>query len=169
MSNNNYKITCLSINAYTSVTVCVHSVPVQCYIILHVPVILYVIIMCHVYPERIQLTYGFKNSAGHVEIFYKYHNDYKQVCDTNWDLNDANVICHQLGYPGAIRATTRSYFTYRSDSSTSQQMRAIFNNVDCTGVEKSIFDCQDVFGMPLDIFTLDSCPSQSSAGVICNG
>ena len=125
--------------------------------------------LVNIYTEQIQLTYGFKNSAGRIEFFDKYHNDYKQVCDRNWDLNDANVICHQLGYPGAIRATTRSYFTYQSDSSTSQQITAIFNNVDCTGVEESIFDCQDIFGMPLDISTLDSCPSQSSAGVICNG
>lgn len=122
----------------------------------------------YINTEPIQLTYGFKNSAGHVEIFDKYHNDYKPVCDKNWDLNDANVVCHQLGYPGAIRATTRSYFTYRS-SSTVQQTSAVFNNVDCTGLEKSIFDCLDIFGMPLDISTLDTCPSQSTAGVICNG
>ena len=84
-------------------------------------------------------------------------------------MNDANVVCHQLGYPGAIRATTRSYFTYRNSSSTSQQSSAIFNNVDCTGSEESLFDCLDIFGMPLDISTVDSCPSQRSAGVICNG
>ena len=119
--------------------------------------------------ERIQLTYGFKNSVGHVEIFDKYHNDYKPVCDRNWDINDASVICYQLGYPGAARATTRSYFTHRSSSSPSHETRAIFNNVDCTGLEKSIFDCLDINGIPLDISTYDSCPSQSSAGVICNG
>ena len=121
------------------------------------------------YLERIQLTYGFKNSAGHVEIFDKYHNDYKPVCDKNWDLNDANVVCHQLGYPGAAIATARSYFTYRNSSSTSQQSTVIFNNVDCTGLEESLFDCPDIFGIPLTISTLDSCPSQRSAGVICNG
>ena len=123
----------------------------------------------HICTEQIQLTYGFKNSAGHVEIFDKYNNDYKQVCDRNWDLNDANVVCHQLGYPGAIRATTRSHFTYRSNSSTAHQISAIFNNVDCTGIEESIFDCPDVFGMPINISTLNSCPSQNTAGVICNG
>ena len=117
--------------------------------------------------EQIQLTYGFKNLAGHVEIFDKYNNDYKQVCDRNWDLDDANVVCHQLGYPGAIRATTRSYFTYRSIPSSTQ--KTIFNNVDCTGLEESLFDCLDIFGMPLDISTVDICPAQSSAGIICNG
>ena len=84
-------------------------------------------------------------------------------------MNDANVVCHQLGYPGAARATTRSYFTYRNSSSTSQQLSVIFNNVDCTGLEESLFNCLDIFGMALDISTLDSCPPQSSAGVICNG
>ena len=79
------------------------------------------------------------------------------------------MICHQLGYPGAVRATTRSYFTYKTSSSPSQHIRAVFNNVDCTGLEESIFDCLDIFGMPLDISTLDSCPSLRTAGVICNG
>ena len=104
-----------------------------------------------------------------MEIFDKYNNDYKPVCDRNWDLNDANVVCNQLGYPGAIRATTRSYFTYRSTSFKSQQISAILNNVDCMGLEESIFDCMDVFGMPLDMSTINTCPSQSTAGVICNG
>ena len=122
----------------------------------------------HFNTEKIQLTRGFKSSAGHVEIFDKYNNDYKPVCDRNWNLNDAYVICHQLGYPGAIRATTRSHFLY-SNSSIAQQTSALFNNVDCTGSEKSIFDCADVHGMPLDISTLDSCPAQRTAGVICNG
>ena len=123
----------------------------------------------HFTTEQIQLTYGFKSSAGHVEIFDKYNNDYKPICDRNWDLNDANVVCNQLGYPGAIRATTRSYFTYRSSSFKSQQISAILNNVDCMGLEESIFDCIDVFGMPLDMSTINTCSSQSTAGVICNG
>ena len=121
----------------------------------------------HINVEQIRLTYGFKDSAGRVEIFDKFRDDYKPICDRNWDLNDANVVCNQLGYPGAIRATTRSYFTYRSIPSSAQ--KTIFNNVDCTGLEESLFDCLDIFGMPLDISTLDSCPAQSSAGIICNG
>ena len=113
--------------------------------------------------------YGFKHSAGHVEVFDKYHSDFKPVCDRNWDLNDANVICRQLGYPGAIRATTRSHFIYGNNSLRVQQIPAIFSNVDCSGLEESIFDCLDIFGMRLDISTLDSCPSLRTAGVICNG
>jgi len=124
------------------------------------------------YTEPIHLTNGFKKSAGNIEIFNKYNNDHKPICDGHWDLNDANVICHQLGYPGAIRATTRSYFTYKNSSSTTQQISVIsviFNNVDCTGMEESIFDCLDIFGMPLNTSTLDSCNIQRTAGVICNG
>ena len=84
-------------------------------------------------------------------------------------MNDANVVCNELGYPGAIRATTRSYFTYKNSSLTTQQTSVIFNNVDCTGKEESIFDCLDIFGIPLDTSTLDSCPLQNTAGVICEG
>ena len=78
------------------------------------------------------------------------------------------MVCYQLGYPGAVRATTKSYFLY-SSYSTAQQTSAVFNNVDCNGLEKSIFDCMDVFGLSLDITTLNVCPAQRTAGVICNG
>ena len=32
------------------------------------------------------------------------------MCDDDWDLVDASVVCRQLGYTGAIGATINSFY-----------------------------------------------------------
>ena len=43
----------------------------------------------------IRLTGGIE-SEGRVEICY--HNQWGTICDYNWNIFDAQVVCHQLGY-----------------------------------------------------------------------
>lgn len=119
-----------------------------------------------IHSESIQLQYGFKRSAGRVYAMSQGLS--LPICDKNWDLKDANVICRDLGYPGALRATRRSYFTYRNNPNPQSELYTLFSDIDCTGSEKSIYDCPDVFGNSLNL-TPQFCSAQSIAGVICDG
>ena len=119
-----------------------------------------------VHAESVELQYGFKRSAG--RAYVRGENSSWPVCDRNWDLKDANVLCHELGYPGAVRATRRSYFTYRNDPNPQSQLYTLFGDIDCTGSEYSIYDCLDVYGNAISL-TPQLCSSQSIAGIICDG
>ena len=83
-----------------------------------------------------------------------YAGSWSTVCDNGWDLNDAKVVCRQLGLGGAVRATTGSFFGRGIG-------RAILSNVDCTGNETALGWC-------LHSGWISRSCSQT-AGVVCEG
>ena len=89
---------------------------------------------------------------GRVEQYYA--GSWSSVCDDGWDLNDAKVVCRQLGLGGAVRATTGSVFGRGTG-------RAILSNVDCTGNETALGWC-------LHSGWISRSCSQT-AGVVCEG
>ena len=56
----------------------------------------------------LRLMEGTRCGEGRVEV---YHNDqWGTVCDDRFDLNEARVICRQLGYRGARAVRHRAHF-----------------------------------------------------------
>ena len=90
--------------------------------------------------------------AGTVEIFRQ--GTWGAVCDANWDLSKARIICRQLGYQGAWAALVGSHYG-------SGSRPPWMNNVRCTGVERRIEDCA------FDGWYESGCPETRSAGVVC--
>jgi len=101
----------------------------------------------------VQLVGGSGSHEGRVEIFL--HGEWGTVCDDDWDLNDANVVCKQLGYSmGASAARSSAYFGEGSGI-------IWFDDVQCTGSEAHLYDCLN------DGVGIHNCRHTEDAGVTC--
>ena len=104
----------------------------------------------------IRLVGGLNGTIGRVEIGF--NNTWGTVCDNSWDIQDALVVCHMLGYPTAVAATLRSSLSHGTG-------RIWLDNVTCTGIERSLDKCSHS-GWGL---YSSSCSHNRDAGVICGG
>ena len=97
--------------------------------------------------------YNFLRS-GRVEVL---HNDtWLTVCGSHhwdWDLRNANVVCRQLGYDGALQSSRYTEFGPRTG-------QAWLKYLDCTGNETLVSQC------PLRWRT-HRCWDYYNAGVVC--
>jgi hypothetical protein len=97
---------------------------------------------------------GGSHNAGRVEVYYQ--GQWGTVCDDRWDINDARVVCRQLGFQDAERAYTLSYFG-------SGIGKIWLDDVSCAGHESSLFLCIHR-GMGIH-----NCHHREDAGVRCVG
>ncbi|XP_018535883.1 deleted in malignant brain tumors 1 protein isoform X1 [Lates calcarifer] len=95
---------------------------------------------------------GNSSCSGRVEIFLR--GQWGTVCDDNWDLNDANVVCRQLGCGRARSALQSAAFGQGSGP-------IWLDNVSCSGNEPSITDCRHPG------FGIHNCGHVEDAGVVC--
>ena len=72
------------------------------------------------------------NGIGRVEVFYK--EQWRLVCSYNWDINDAVVVCRQLGYKYAVRA-------FQEPMSHRWLEQNWLKDVNCTGNEQNLTRC----------------------------
>ena len=78
------------------------------------------------------------------------------MCDDLFGINEANVVCRQLGYPRAIQYHYRAYYGQGSGP-------IWFDNLQCTGTETSIFDCSH------NDIGMHNCGHDEDVGVLCQG
>ena len=93
------------------------------------------------------------SNKGRVQVFH--NGEWRHVCDDNWDLRDARVVCRQLGFLDAEEALVGGRFMGRGS------LRFWLDNVECKGVESSISSCSHMGWGNV------RCADRTSAGVIC--
>ena len=98
---------------------------------------------------RVVLMGGQNQTEGRIEILY--NGQYGTVCNDHFDLENANVVCRQLNFTGALRVT-----------SFGPGVGPIWlDDVECNGTESSIEFCSH------DGFGVHNCGHDDDVGVIC--
>ena len=101
----------------------------------------------------VRLAGGYRPGEGRVEVFHDGH--WGTVCDDFWDLNDAHVVCRELGQTRADLAPRYSLFGNGNG-------HIWLDNVHCTGNESSIVNCSH------NGWNQHNCIHNEDASVICS-
>ena len=114
----------------------------------------YSVICVFVTNSDIRLVGGSSLHEGHVEV---YHNGtWGTVCDDDWNLQDATVVCHQLGYFNVTAAHGSARFGAGSGPIS-------FSELACTGNESIITECHHL------LTDVHNCTHSEDVGVVCEG
>ena len=91
-------------------------------------------------------------SSGRVEVLHM--GTWGTICDHSWDLRDANVVCRQLGYDGALSAPRNAAFGRGTG-------HIWLEDVHCVGDEIAISDCYHKG------WNVHNCGHYRDVGVVC--
>lgn len=102
------------------------------------------------------------------------------ICDDEWDSNEGQIICNQLGFDGFERITHSGYFgvarrkkslnyNFSMTSDKRNRLYILFpgrywmDNIQCTGNETEISQCR------FEGWGKNDCEASEAAGVVCAG
>ena len=91
--------------------------------------------------------------SGRVEVYL--NGTWGTVCDDSWSLNDAIVVCRQLGYDGTVRALLGA--THGEGTGP-----IYYDNLICSGSEESLDECLH------NGVGVHNCEHNEDAGVECS-
>ena len=118
------------------------------------------------YTGLVRLVNGEHHAQGNVEVRLNLTSPWGSICGNGWDINDAKVICRQLGYLDALAATVQSSFGTGSG-------RIWLDNLQCTGNENQITECTHsrwgVSNSHCGLYGSTQIQYFGVAGVVCRG
>ena len=85
-----------------------------------------------------------------MEVYY--NGEWGTVCDNGWDLNDAEVVCRELGYGKATATICCAFYGHGSG-------QIWLRHLNCVGTEQTIGSCSDENGY---------CDHREDASVRCS-
>ncbi|KAG7509550.1 hypothetical protein JOB18_047524 [Solea senegalensis] len=103
---------------------------------------------------KLRLVGSSSQCSGRVELYYR--GQWGTVCDDEWQMSNADVVCRQLGCGHAVAAPQSAHFGRGSGP-------IWLDNVECTGVETALTHCTHAG------FGENNCGHGEDAGVICLG
>ena len=103
---------------------------------------------------NVRLVGGDIPNIGRVEIFLL--GQWGTVCGYGWDIADATVVCHELGYLRAVEAPSPATFGAGSGPFW-------YSSVRCVGTEMNLTECSKYFSL-----TGSACSHSQDAGVECS-
>ncbi|XP_032081343.1 deleted in malignant brain tumors 1 protein-like [Thamnophis elegans] len=99
---------------------------------------------------RLADTYNY--CEGRLEVYYE--GAWGTVCDHNWDIKDAQVVCQQLGCGNAVEVLP--YPKFGSGSG-----KIVLSDVQCKGDEFFLWDCENAG------WEVHNCSHQQDVTVLC--
>lgn len=102
----------------------------------------------------LRLVNGTNRCSGRVEI--RHNDQWGTVCDDDWDIRDAQVLCRAMDCGSAVTAKSSAYFGEGDGD-------IWLDDVDCLGNETSLLHCTHAR------LGESNCGHAEDAGVICSG